>query len=372
VIAAASGVQKHLDYHETVKRLEKEILKPIPSSSVGCQCLSDPSAIGIVVSFCLGLLSLAICYSSSDPESKKDRLICVATSIFFVTVPPSIIVLFCLGLNIRKRILLLEDNREINRMNREVQRLIEVIPDTRDPVAVEVLEQVAPYLSDREVCVMNYRQLNVCRLADPRRKIPVCQYSLLLRLERLTNSRDILKSFFSKYFQEKFRVDRTVLERFLQTVKEQDLNEGIASFVKSYVKGHWGMDLESAQIHEVLSRVRSGDSLEWAFCQSVPHDVAFHVGEREVTAVKSRVTEKSPVFERMFDSGMREHAENAVEIVDADPKIFRLFVEILMGKDVRVDPKLGADLYPLADKYEVRELATRCFFAAHPAERSSF
>jgi len=84
------------------------------------------------------------------------------------------------------------------------------------------------------------------------------------------------------------------------------------------------------------------------------------VGEKTFNVSKAILMWQSKVFERMFNSGMKESLENKVTIENISPTIMECFIKFLyLGKlDNLAD--LAKDLFILADKYEVKELREEC------------
>jgi len=96
-------------------------------------------------------------------------------------------------------------------------------------------------------------------------------------------------------------------------------------------------------------------------------DVAFLVGEETLSAHRSLLSIRSPVFEAMFNSGMKEALTGQVRIGDIEPNTFRHFLHFLYTG--MLEP--GADkeeLYLLADRYQVETLVNLCQPASEPVD----
>lgn len=90
-------------------------------------------------------------------------------------------------------------------------------------------------------------------------------------------------------------------------------------------------------------------------------DFTFIVGKEKIKAHKAILTARSNHFANMFDSGMRECAENEVEIHDAEPLEFKEFLKFLYsGSSPKNLPEIATSLMPLADRYGAIELKDMC------------
>mmetsp|Transcript_91096 Transcript_91096/g.253647 ORF Transcript_91096/g.253647 Transcript_91096/m.253647 type:complete len:286 (+) Transcript_91096:72-929(+) len=64
----------------------------------------------------------------------------------------------------------------------------------------------------------------------------------------------------------------------------------------------------------------------------------------------------SPVFQRMFESNMREGLENCINITDAEPHIVKLFLQFIYIGTIPIKHEDLVPLMVLADKYEMEDL----------------
>lgn len=90
-------------------------------------------------------------------------------------------------------------------------------------------------------------------------------------------------------------------------------------------------------------------------------DVTFVVKGEVIPANKSILALQSDVFESMFATDMLEKKTNTVEIVDIEPKIFKLMLRFVY--DGNLDCNETEELLELckaADKYELRNLVKLC------------
>jgi len=88
-------------------------------------------------------------------------------------------------------------------------------------------------------------------------------------------------------------------------------------------------------------------------------DVEFLVEEEIFSAHRCLLSARSPVYEAMFASGMKEATSGKVNINDIDPDTFRNFLEFLYTGTV-VPSSRNANLFVVADKYQVETLMDLC------------
>jgi len=90
-------------------------------------------------------------------------------------------------------------------------------------------------------------------------------------------------------------------------------------------------------------------------------DVTLHVGGKKFRAHKALLEERSGYFRALFDSGMKESKENEVPIADADPKIFKHYLDFLYtGLPPTSLFQEAWDLLPLADRFGATTLKDKC------------
>ncbi|CAO1428971.1 unnamed protein product [Diamesa hyperborea] len=97
------------------------------------------------------------------------------------------------------------------------------------------------------------------------------------------------------------------------------------------------------------------------FLDSTHSDFTIIVAAKEFKVHKSVMSARSPVFMKMFESNMKEAADNKVEIIDVDPDVFQhLLIFIYCGK-IPINLDLCAmDLFVAADKYGIKDLRNEC------------
>lgn len=94
-----------------------------------------------------------------------------------------------------------------------------------------------------------------------------------------------------------------------------------------------------------------------------PPDVEFTIGSEKITANKGILSMHSSIFASMFESDMIEKRTSQVEIIDIEPKIFKLFLSYLYSG--KLDCKITEDLLRLAvvaDKYSLESLVSLCCY----------
>ncbi len=89
-------------------------------------------------------------------------------------------------------------------------------------------------------------------------------------------------------------------------------------------------------------------------------DITIKCGEKEFEAHKAILASQSPVFNRMFETDMKEKADNVIEITDVDPSAMS---ELLAFLYTGSTPKIGIlakELLYAACKYELPQLVQLC------------
>ena len=90
-------------------------------------------------------------------------------------------------------------------------------------------------------------------------------------------------------------------------------------------------------------------------------DVTFIVQDVEIKAHKTVLIARSSYFRTMFSTNMNESSSGKINVPDADPSAFRSMLEFLYGGSSPKDLGIVAmDLFAIADKYDMRELAELC------------
>ncbi|XP_032670147.1 speckle-type POZ protein-like A [Odontomachus brunneus] len=92
--------------------------------------------------------------------------------------------------------------------------------------------------------------------------------------------------------------------------------------------------------------------------------VIFVIGDERLYANKNLICSKSSVFDKMFNSQMKESETNEVEITDIKYNILKLFLSYiqftLLPNLVIDDIQTLSELFVVADKYDVQDLKLLC------------
>ncbi|XP_054722269.1 speckle-type POZ protein-like [Uloborus diversus] len=90
-------------------------------------------------------------------------------------------------------------------------------------------------------------------------------------------------------------------------------------------------------------------------------DVTLRVGDDEFPAHKMVLMSRSEVFERMFDSDMKENRENVVDLVDVNASSIKdMLFYMYTGKTEKLSVDRAMDLYVAADRYATSGLKEVC------------
>ena len=92
-------------------------------------------------------------------------------------------------------------------------------------------------------------------------------------------------------------------------------------------------------------------------------DVLFIAERQTIPALKSFLSDKSPVFSAMFSGDFKEAKDKEIVIEDTTYEAFNTFIEFLycdhLFCDIDNDFKLIGELYTLSDRYDVTYLEDR-------------
>ncbi|CAO1432572.1 unnamed protein product [Diamesa tonsa] len=115
--------------------------------------------------------------------------------------------------------------------------------------------------------------------------------------------------------------------------------------------------IPKVSINLEIIRKKLSDDLNALMLDSTHSDFTIIVESNEFKVHKSMLSARSPVFMKMFESNMKEAADNKVEINDVDPDVFeQLLIFIYSGK-IPVNLDLYAmELFVAADKYKIEDL----------------
>ena len=102
----------------------------------------------------------------------------------------------------------------------------------------------------------------------------------------------------------------------------------------------------------------SGQNLWTAAVSALLTDVLFHVGDVAFPVHKFVLSARSPVFQVMFESNMIESRTGRVQIVDAEPEIFKQFLYFIYTGQLM--KPASQELGVVADKYDVETLTSLC------------
>jgi len=101
-------------------------------------------------------------------------------------------------------------------------------------------------------------------------------------------------------------------------------------------------------------------NLELLFTNQLATDVSFIVDGKEIKAHKAILSARSPVFAAMLLSGMKESAENRVEIDDIAPDIFEALLRFIYTDRIDLTTINTKDLLAAANKYLLPLLKFQC------------
>ena len=115
----------------------------------------------------------------------------------------------------------------------------------------------------------------------------------------------------------------------------------VPNFGLTFADSTWTQQLWAAAIDKVLT------------------DVEFLVAGESISAHRSLLSARSPVFAGMFASGMEEARTGQVRIDDVDPDSFRYFLQFLYTGTL-VPSADKAKIFAISDKYQVETLMQLC------------
>ena len=81
-------------------------------------------------------------------------------------------------------------------------------------------------------------------------------------------------------------------------------------------------------------------------------------------AFKPILAARSPVFNKMFEGGWKESANNSVSIPDFDHIVIQKMVEFCETETIEVTDGVEESLYKIADKYQIQELKVSSSFVS--------
>jgi len=100
---------------------------------------------------------------------------------------------------------------------------------------------------------------------------------------------------------------------------------------------------------------------EWLFYQEgFTGPCIIEVGDQKFEIDKKKLMAHSPVFDRMFKSGMKEAQTGKVTLSDTTPIIIQALVKYLHVHYIEDLDEEALGLYFLADKYEITDLKDKC------------
>jgi len=103
------------------------------------------------------------------------------------------------------------------------------------------------------------------------------------------------------------------------------------------------------------------DDLRRLFSDPSDADMTIVVGEKTFKVHKNLLKARSNYFRTLFESGMAETRTNEVTIEDADPKIFKHFLEYLYtGLAPKSLIEVAWELLPLSDRFDAPMLKNKC------------
>lgn len=113
------------------------------------------------------------------------------------------------------------------------------------------------------------------------------------------------------------------------------------------------------EIHTSLSQLSS--DFQYLFENDAFSDVMLKCGDVKLSAHKSILAARSPVFKAMFENRMKESRAREIGIPDVTPAALKAMLNyIYSAKTVDFTEKLACELLYAADKYELLELKEMC------------
>lgn len=109
-------------------------------------------------------------------------------------------------------------------------------------------------------------------------------------------------------------------------------------------------------ITEISPAWRLIDDLSRLMFKEDTMDVSFKFGSTEIKAHKLILSARSLVFEKMFESDMKEKKTNVIEIEDATVDAFKSFLRFIYSNQYESSPEFNHELLYLGDKYDVFDL----------------
>ncbi len=118
--------------------------------------------------------------------------------------------------------------------------------------------------------------------------------------------------------------------------------------------------MDPLHITNMSSLVPSNDVLKTLLEDKLYADVTIKCGENNFQAHKAILASQSPVFNRMFESDMREKSSNVIEIEDIDSNVVSDMLTFLYAGTAPNVNTLAKGLLNAATKYELPHLAAMC------------
>jgi len=123
----------------------------------------------------------------------------------------------------------------------------------------------------------------------------------------------------------------------------------VPNFGLTFAESTWTHQLWAAAVDQILT------------------DVEFLIADESISAHRSLLSARSPVFAAMFSARMEEARTGQVCINDVDPDSFRHFLQFLYtGNLVAIADK--AKIFAVADKYQVETLMGLCRPSTQPVD----
>uniref|UniRef100_A0AC34EZN2 BTB domain-containing protein n=1 Tax=Panagrolaimus sp. ES5 TaxID=591445 RepID=A0AC34EZN2_9BILA len=101
------------------------------------------------------------------------------------------------------------------------------------------------------------------------------------------------------------------------------------------------------------------------------HDFVITVGKDDITEIKIHknvLASRSPVFDAMLQTDMKEKAENRLEIIDFDVEVVQAAVEFFYDRETykSLDLEKLISLLQFAEKYDIKDFKTKIEYAFLP------
>lgn len=325
-----------------------------------------------------------VVYLTGGVQSDRARWLIRTLPILMISVATEFFTMDLVG-TVKATILSIK-NWRIKRTNEKIQKLISQFPNNDAPVSCSLIEKVpSNFWLQRELGQMNLSQIMALKKNDPVSFFGhLSEYNFhpmlnirLSGLEQVKKSNDIqniLTLFYADRYQILFLHDPIFFSQFLglipqSLITDEVLMRAVMGYFQGYLAGYFQGDFNKEECGLIFRWIRRGNTFFQAIQKIRPPDFIFNLKGTRIEASKIILTNRSPVFEKMFSSGMREQFEEEITVNEYDPEIFRLFIQLLMDETQEIPPEFSMDIYKMAHCYSVYDLLRQCeqILCAHSA-----